>query len=384
MLASVGTSLWLAGNLRAAPPDLATIKASLDALREGAGFTKFTLIEKKKWLKGCKNRMADPPHAANVAPFLPEEDVVLEAERELVVDYRTGRYRGKGSACLWDIEKDADGTERFIGYLSHSEGAFDGAGFITVRDRNSMHPSQLTPGIAIPREVRVRRLRTTEPEGRTVSDAYPSYLAEGCLPAPDQPITTRERLPPFRPEKWSAPRSITLAGRELTVLVSKPGGSSVSHEYTLRPDLGYVASRFVRYLEGTPTHVIEIEYQPATDRPTVKNWTVQQYPYGERGVLECETIYKVENLTRPASVADSVFTVVPPDGSIAFDLDEMEFYITGDKSQRFDSLLAANEYLAKRNGRDWPWIAGAVIAAVCVIAGLYVTRQRWKFGFRSP
>jgi hypothetical protein len=165
---------------------------------------------------------------------------------------------------------------------------------------------------------------------------------------------------------------------DLPIIVSRPDEYGITHEFTLRPDLGFVARRFVRYVNGSPRHVLDIEYQPAeSGRPTLKGWKAQEY--STAGILECETNYTVESFSRPPRIADSTFTVNPPSGLIAFDYNKKDFYITGFESLRFATLFEANTYVSQQ-GRRWPWIAGAAVAVLLLTIASLLVRRRWKVG----
>lgn len=366
--------LFTPADLRASPPDLPAIQASLDSLRERAAYTQLRLREKVRWLKGFLSEGMEPPRLRGSGEDIPDRDVVLEAQRDLFLDFRRGRRWGKGSSCDWTVAKDSGGNDRFVGCLTHFESAFDGAETGILTPKNLMDTATLPRDGTLPKEFQRRRLVDGGKNGAVDFSHYPIYLMHGCLPAPDQKITAEQLLPPFQSRKWAIAGVVRKDNLELPILVSVPDSTSFTHEYTLRPDLAYLPCRFVRYYEGKPCRVVDIEYDMAeSDNPQLKGWNVKEY--FKPGVLDAELQYDVVLLSHPTSVADSQFRVSPPDGIIAVDWNGPYFYITGDESIRFRTLAEANEVLAQRVSR-WPWMIVGCIALLSIVLGGYALLRR--------
>ncbi len=366
------------GMARAKTPDLARIRASLDALRESAGIRHIKYKVKVRIIKGSRNEFMEPPRLPGSGVDVPSEDLVTEPPpREQIDDFPRNRSWGKGSSVRYSIEKDAGGSERMAPYFEFSESASDGIESISISPKDRIDPRAIPEGIKVPVEVHRSKVSDDRKNQTLEKRLYPLFLSEGSLPSPDQPLPGRGFLQAFAPERWRVSGSTLLDGRECPVLVSAPNQTGEYDEYTLRPDLHYVACRLVRYYKGDPTQVVAIEYQPLEGRrPRLKSWKIQDYH--PAGVLFTEESFTVESVKHLDSVDDSLFKLKPEDGMIVMDLDRMRFGIAGDEAASFATQVDANAYLERRAGSwNWVWIISLGALVVAGTGGVIVW-ARWR------
>ena len=331
-------------------PDLATIRASLETLRKGAGIRHLKYSVKSRIIKGSHNNFLSPPRKPGKGVDVPREDVVIEPPpKERIDDFPRNRVWAKGSRVECKIEKFANGKEILAPYLVFSESAFDGKERISIAPKERIDPRAFPRDLKVPVEVHRFRLSDKSPKPEIDTSMYALFFAEGSLPAPDRPLTTISPLQPFVPESWRISGTTVLDGQECPVLASAPNAEWEHEEYTLRPDLHYVPCRWVRYHKGRPILMTALEYLPLEGlRPRLKSWNVRTYYHGELIYEDTCTVEKYENLD---FVADSRFKLKPVDGMILWDLNDMNYRVVGNETDTFDTPQDANDYLERHPPR---------------------------------